>query len=382
MNGRRQGRIRKAPEASSLRMNTVGMSQRDLDALLAEFDRPEAAHPRREFSRWKFRALSVEMLLRHASGTDLAMRVATRNLSCGGASVLHNAYVHLDTPCTLVLPKRGNLTAPVEGRVVRCEHRQGIVHELGVRFNQTIRMRDFCGDGPLLDRFSFERVDPATLVGTVLVISNSALQHKTISHFLRETKLRLRFASSCAAAMAENLGSVDLVIADWKLPDGATDSLLHNLRSVGYAAPFIVAIPPAVDLSKHRDGVAPEAYLGLPLKEDCVLRAVAEFLLIPGAASVYPVNGGPTADCSLTTIRDTVAGLTFALRADDGIGCYSACMTLRELGESALKGQVSNMAAQAALALGESLDLHRARPHIEALIASCLALGAGGTAAA
>ena len=30
----------RAPETSSVRMTTAGMSQRDLDALLSEFDRP------------------------------------------------------------------------------------------------------------------------------------------------------------------------------------------------------------------------------------------------------------------------------------------------------------------------------------------------------
>jgi CheY-like chemotaxis protein len=379
---RRQGKISRAAETSSVRMNTVGMSQRDLDALLSELDRPDAAHPRREFARWSFRALSVEMLLRHSSGTDLSMRVATRNLSCGGAAVLHNAYVHLNTPCTLVLPQRGNVTAPVEGRVVRCEHRQGVVHELGIKFNRPIRMRDFCGDEPLVDRFSFEHVEPASLVGTVLVVSNSELQHRTIAHFLGDTQVRLRFVQSCAAARAENLGSIDLVIVDWKLPDGTADSLLRELRGTGYTAPVIVAVPPAVGASKDRDGVAPEAFLGLPLKADCLLRALAEFLLNPGACGVNPVGTDAPGGGALTDIRSAAAALALALKANDSIGCYSACMTLRELGDGALRGQVSHMAAHAAQSLGESLDLKRARPQIEALIASCLALGAGGTAAA
>jgi len=362
---------------SGERINTVGLGERELDELFGAMDAPTSAAAKRVFARWRFRDPSVVLLLRHASGTDLSIRVACRNLSCGGASVLHNAYVHLDTTCTLLLPRRGGAAVSIGGTVVRCIHKQGVVHELGIKFNLPIRVRDFCGTGPLVDRFSFENVHPASLTGTALVVSASDLQHRMLQGILRETQVKLRLAQSCAAALEENLGSVDIVIADWQLPDGRGDSLLMQLRAAGCSAPVVLAIPGSMDVSNHHDGVAPEAYLRLPLKGDEVLRALAEFLLMPQNPDHAVGTGAAPVEDPSAALREAVSSLGLAMGAGDGIGCYSVCINLREIAETTSLGQVSSLASQAALALGESLDLERAKPSLEALLGACRSICRG-----
>ncbi len=371
MANQKQGRIIKAGSRAGERLNTVGMTKRELDSMLCSWDVIQSSATNRVFTRWRYHSPSVKMLLKHTSGADLSIHVACRNLSCGGASVLHNAYVHTETPCTLMLPRRSGSLKSIVGTVLRCEHRQGVVHELGIRFNQPIRVRDYCGTGPLLDQYSFERVDPSRLAGTALIVSDSELQHRALERVLGKTQIRSRLARTCDAALEENLGSIDVVIADWILPDGEGHSLLTTIRSYGCTAPVILAIPEGMDVSAQRDGIAPEAYLRLPIKPDDVFRAMAEFLLMPKGSESTARGSGDQTNNLAVILQEAIDSLTIGMSANDGIGCYSVCVNLRELAEKTSLGQVASLATQAANALGASLDLNAARVQIDALLVAC-----------
>ncbi|MBK7404125.1 MAG: PilZ domain-containing protein [Phycisphaerales bacterium] len=201
MESRRKGKIVAINSKAAGRLNSIGLSQSELDRLLTELDGDlSSPSPRRLYARWKFNSPSVQMLLKHSSGTEIPIRVACRNLSCGGASVLHSAYVHTGSLCTLMLPRRGGAAMPCTGKVVRCTHRQGTIHELGIAFDRPIRMREFFSEGTMLDRYSFENVDPSKLDGCLLVVSGSPLQQKSVGALLADTSVRIRAAASCAAA--------------------------------------------------------------------------------------------------------------------------------------------------------------------------------------
>jgi hypothetical protein len=375
MSGRTHGRYSGQPDGSNQRLNSIGMGPQELEALLRSLDSGAGGSARRVFARRAFRAPSIEMRLRHLTGAEVSLRVACRNLSCGGAAVLHNSYVHCGATCTLVLPRRGGGESAVRGAVARCEHRHGVVHELGIRFDEEIRLSDFLAMGEPAEQFSYEQVDPQRLEGTLMVVSGSDLHQRTLAHFLGESRVRLREVRSCAEAKAEFDIDVDLILADWLLPDGEARTLLPELRSIGCAAPFVVAAPEKVPFRPEPGGPVPNARLKLPFCNEDVLRCLAEFLLAPGQATgTGPEAGGEVIEGLNESLMEAARSLEVAIAGRDGIGCYSLCMTIQSLAESAGRTQLATVAAQAASALGGSLDVEVGINQLRTLIRAC-----GGT---
>src|SRR3989337_1747869 len=65
---------------------------------------------KREFVRWPFRLTTARLrVVNPGAPTEQAFKVACRNISCSGISLLHSAYVHVGSPCTIELehPRRG-----------------------------------------------------------------------------------------------------------------------------------------------------------------------------------------------------------------------------------------------------------------------------------
>ncbi len=77
-------------------INTLRLGQHELHKLLEEFDRGQTGtdHPDREFVRNSFRVGAIELTVVHSSGSEVTLPVATRNISKGGISLLHSAYIH------------------------------------------------------------------------------------------------------------------------------------------------------------------------------------------------------------------------------------------------------------------------------------------------
>lgn len=368
---RRTGKIVTADPGVPGRLNSIGMGQAELDRLLAQFDVASGVcSPKRLYSRWRFNSPSVQMLLRHSSGMEIQIRVACRNLSCGGASVLHSAYVHTGSRCTLLLPRRGERPLPCAGAVVRCQHREGIVHELGIAFESPIRVRDFFGRGIVLDQFSFERVDPSKLQGCVLAVSDSAPQQELLGTLLAETGVRLTRVGSHAEALAEDLSAIDLILCDWSGPDGNADALLRQVRGMANSTPMLMVIPEMFDFAQVAAADVPAGFLRLPLQAETVHRALAEFMLAP-AAETGAGRAEASEDDRPKTVPETILQLRQALEQHDAIGCYSLCLSVRDGASGMGLDHLAKLADLAALNLGNSLDLRAARPKVLALLAAC-----------
>ena len=110
-----------------------------LAEVLDELDKIKQAAPseRRKFDRQSHRSMNVVLLVKEA-GRERAFMVATRNISQGGASILHRQMVYAAQRCRLVfrLPDSKHLLVP--SVIVCCRHVRGITHEIGVRFRRPI----------------------------------------------------------------------------------------------------------------------------------------------------------------------------------------------------------------------------------------------------
>ena len=125
----------------SVRM-TAGASQKLLESL--DHDAPSDGASARQTERCTFRSKSTVVCLQQPGDADLTPFIThTRNLSSGGLAFLHGNYVHGGTDCVVILQALDSQWHSVKGVVVRCRHVSGLIHEVGVRFEESIDLGMF-----------------------------------------------------------------------------------------------------------------------------------------------------------------------------------------------------------------------------------------------
>ena len=71
-------------------------------------------------------------------GLESYFVMVPRNISRTGIGLLHGQFVHVQTGCTIHLKTLKGKLVGVKGRIVRCRHVVGRVHELGVQFEEPL----------------------------------------------------------------------------------------------------------------------------------------------------------------------------------------------------------------------------------------------------
>ncbi|MEY3230963.1 MAG: response regulator [Phycisphaerales bacterium] len=318
------------------RVNTIGVSDRDLVDMLERMDARDTlmdGNLRRTFARWPFRHSSVMVRLSHPGGSEVDLRLACRNLSQGGIALLHSGYVYPGTPCTVFLPRLAGTAADVKGEVMRCIHRKGTLHELGVKFTKMINMSLFIDMNRSANFHLLEFVRPETVSGRMLLVEDCPLNTKIVRHYLRETKLAIHAVTSAADGIAAVADGYDIILSDWSLPDMSGVKMLAAMRENGVQSPaiFITADPG----SAMKDGLADlpnVALLAKPLSQEQVLRAVAERVMKSKyrIGSDGPGTGGSMLFSSDMThnMREQCELLTRAARENDIKAAIAVCYML------------------------------------------------------
>ncbi|MFO0830439.1 MAG: PilZ domain-containing protein [Phycisphaerales bacterium] len=262
---------------SAARPNTLGLSQRDLVDLLEKLDASSkgAVHPKRAFTRWPFRHATVRVLLTQPSGTENALDLACRNLSRGGCSLLHCAFVHRGSQVVVALPRPGGSHAETAGVVRRCQHRRGVIHEIGVQFDEEVDVHEFLAQGQENDHFSHECVDPQRLQGVVLYAGARELEFRILQHFLRDTRMSIRQAKTAAEAATQAQGDITVIVCAWNLADAPGPELVRRLRRGHCAVPVILLAEQPGEANAARS-LPDTTVLIPPLIQRTLLRAIAE----------------------------------------------------------------------------------------------------------
>ncbi|MEZ6234299.1 MAG: response regulator [Phycisphaerales bacterium] len=373
--------------AAGQRPNSVNLGGGDLEKLLIELDGkpggPNDASKNRDFVRWNFRPQGVEMRVNQSGGGGVSssstVKVACRNLSRGGMSLIHGSFIHTGSSVTVFLKNSEQSKVPIAGTVVRCRHVKGMVHELGIKFNLPIDTREFVHRDPFSDCFSLERVDPAELTGCVVSIDDNPMDQKLIQHYLRGTQIRLRTAASKDEAMPLITEGCDLVICDFDLGDHTLLDILKEMRSMGLQTPVIAATADTSALSRDRLLEAEaSAFVAKPLSQSLLLRAIAEFLMVgsvqqamrstlkeddPNAVLVRRVRAaGPR-------VRQETRGVPGARRRPETP--RTICLQIR--GTAPMLGFVplGKLADAAANAVTASMSVQESAVQVRSLIAAC-----------
>lgn len=361
------------------RPNSVGLKLPALSALIDDLEAGEGdGRKRRRFVRWPFRRESVELSVTHPGGNVVTMKVACRNLSAAGVSLLHSSFLHPGSACEVTLP---GVAGPVraKGVIARCQHRSGVVHEIGVRFDRPVSMREFLARDVFSDWYTREHVDPGTLEGTAACLVSSALDQRVLRHFLRESSVKLRPVETVREAVEAAIGGASLILCD-DAPGGRdVAELVASLRAATDGVPLLLITGEEPRAARARLGpLELDAVLPRPLSQDVLLRALAEFLIDTRG----PRPAGRAAvdlRAAWQAIGEIAGQLRAGLRKQDPEPLFGVCFNLRAVAERAGLRPVERAAEAALRALAEP-GAAMPTAELEALLRACERPGGHGDA--
>lgn len=122
----------------------LGPPQRkQLLAMLDGGGKDDAARHGRRSSRHPCRGEMMPVVVLQPGKIVSPFVVLMRNVSAGGLSFIHGGYLHTGTACRVLLAKLEGEKVVLTGKVRRCRHIQGNLHEIGLEFESAIVPEDF-----------------------------------------------------------------------------------------------------------------------------------------------------------------------------------------------------------------------------------------------
>lgn len=366
------------------RQNSLGLSRAELDALFESLDREQAGKgsQRRVSARIAFHEMPLDIEIVQPGGGRTSVRVASRNLSRSGLGFLHSSYLHVGTPIIIALDHSRTGPTNVRGTVVRCRHVTRHIHEVGVKFESTINLRDYVQLDTLSQSFSCENVDPAQLKGSVLIVAEYKIEIACIQSLLSETAMAFLSAQSMAQAIIESRGGVDIIICDYQFENGTGLDFLKLACESGLRCPVIIM---SADRSPEARNTIRKAnadgFLAKPLEKETLLRALAEFLLVTGertdsAASLYSTLPATSpmralADDFVDDLRIMGEELDKCVESKDVAGIRKRCLRIAGPAPSLGFESLAKLATNLITSLDSTMSLEESVVPLNAFIQTC-----------
>ena len=368
---------------SAGRANSLGLDGQRLIQMIELMDKSAGsseASPRRTYTRWQFADSSIHLEIEQPGGSRLPLQVAARNISNGGMSLLHSNFVYPGSACWVTLKSIDGEERILSGTIARCAHFSGVVHEIGVKFDQETDASQFVKLDPVTEAFSREAVNPDDLVGTVLVVGESKIEFKLTQHLLEDTKLRLTYVSDRDEAKEKFAEAWDVILCDYFLADGGNGAeLVREMREAGITTPVIATS--ADDGPQARSELREarvNAILFKPLQSNDLLRAITEFVMIRkdagGVIASSLKDDDPASNMVYEFVQELHAkaeALREAIAADDAMGCYSICLRIRGSAGSLGFHQLEPLAAKAAKSIAASMSVTESARFLNSLAEAC-----------
>lgn len=362
--------------------NTLGVRGQAYGYLLEKLDEhpgDNEVNPQRVFTRMTFLEPLIRIVTEGPQGKR-EMTLACRNLSRGGVGLLHSSFMYPNTQVTVYLPRADGTSPGVRGKVVRIQHRGGVVHEIGIKFDKEINPRDYVSNDITEALPSFERVAPGTLNGNVVFVTASDQIRRDVKQHLLETNLRFRFVTTTEEAVAEAATGPEMMLVDIDLPSLSGPELLKKLRTRGYNNPAALIGDPGNGVNRSLVRVCgADALVRTPLTEDSLLRVLGEFLLsgwdldhLDKARSRVERTTLVTLCAELGTLGDT---LDKQSAAEDRVALFATCQRIAGVSSMIGMNGVASMAERLAEQAAEGNDATAIGQLVEQVRLGCLAAG-------
>ncbi len=371
----------KSPAArvsTGMRRNSLNLPVATLVRLLNAFDAAESKpgnHAHRESSRWPFRLESIAVTLIYQGSTS-EISVAGRNISRGGLAVLHNTYLHPGTECRVTLQHLRKGAVVLKGKIARCVHRAGVIHEIGIKLEEPIRVRDFIDPDPFSAAFTIERPDPRALTASVLIVEPDAAEREVMKLFLKDTCVRSTVVCGIGEA-GEALRGCDLIVASAEASAPTPAATVQALRDGGALSPIILLTRDASPETRRTiQGVRAQAFLARPILKETLFRAIAEWTVVERSAWGGTRAGGESGIAGATHLGGCAQSLRSAITSCDPMVAKRACLQTRQLAEALACRSVAAMAEQILKAVDGGKDIEDMLGDLAGLASVCEAVGA------
>lgn len=130
-------------------IDTLKLSDAEWLECLSEIKHLQATNVARYADQRSHRRQSCElaiMMLANmycSDGRRQLYTIRTFDISATGMGFLHGAYVYKDTRVQVLLKHAENGWVKVPGKAVRCEYFKNMVHQVGVMFDNEIKLDDY-----------------------------------------------------------------------------------------------------------------------------------------------------------------------------------------------------------------------------------------------
>lgn len=135
-------------------VDTLRLSKREHESLLEQLGRRTTVFNGDDARTDSRKPYEVEnglvIELEHPGGTRVALLVKPRNLSSKGIGFVHGSFLYVGSHCSVTLKARDGKLAQITGKVARCAYLHGRVHEIGVKFDEPLKLSEYvaCASTP------------------------------------------------------------------------------------------------------------------------------------------------------------------------------------------------------------------------------------------
>jgi len=224
-------------------IDVLRMNERDRETLTRELNsgrREVKGSDLRENQRVAYElAHGVVMELQQPGGNTSRYMVQPRDISCTGLGFLHGSFVYTDSVCTCELVTIDGSQMPIRGKIVRCRHVKGRVHEVGVHFDDplapTVFAKCFIPSVP-----GEPGAAAMTLEGDVVCIEPSTADRELLRFRMSDVGVTIHGVQFGVEGLKllETLPKVHAVITELDLPGMSGLDVVAKFRKEGFFGPI------------------------------------------------------------------------------------------------------------------------------------------------
>jgi len=256
-------------------IETIKLSDRDkvrlVEAINKQSEKPVAKERRN--LRVSYHGVNVVVKLIQQTG-EIRHVVVPRNLSRGGLAFIHGRFVYPDTEIVVSLPSHNRDWVDIPGKIVRCRHVKGIVHEVSVTFDQPINVADFVGLSPedqaryLREAYADDSNGKSrlnrTVEGEVLIVDDSEPDRRLLKLWLQRFGLHVTEADDVGKAIdlikrkkddaeAQRTGEgFDALLVELRVERRGGAELIQRFRESGFRKTIVALSADGSDANRKR----------------------------------------------------------------------------------------------------------------------------------
>ncbi len=336
-------------------IETIRINDRENRRIVDEIRarRSESKGPARGI-RVNYANTSVTVTITNPGGNTANYTVIAKNLSRRGIGFFHGRFIYPDSPCKVVIPTLDDESITMEGKIARCQHVTGTIHEVGVIFDSPLDLTLFTQmTAKEIDTHLEEHSDDVasgeinsqpTEKGKLLLVDPSKLDRALCVTFLGQVGLcGYESADAEEARQVTGFMEVDAAIIDVSREPEYGFDLIKEMRQAGFNGP-ILAI--SIEDDEQTQSLAIESgaseFLPKPIDSDS-LHQVLDSLMGLGISDgsvedpIYSTFGDDKAMRPLlrefvNNIKDTPGELKKSLQASDQDRIRIICRQLKGAG--------------------------------------------------